>query len=139
MDSEELKARTKRLAGNVIRFVDTLPKSDSTSVISRQIIRSVTSVTANYRAACRARSKADFTNKLGIVEEEADETLFWLEMFIESGKVKREEIESLYKEVDEIVAIFSASHKTAKTNRYNKSLNHQIIKSSNLRSTIDNE
>jgi four helix bundle protein len=74
-------------------------------------------VAANYRAACRARSKADFINKLGIVEEEADETLFWLEMLIENGKVKKDEVLGLYKEIDEIVAIFSASHKTAKTNR----------------------
>ena len=88
--------------------------------MNRQIIRSATSVAANYRAACRARSKADFVNKLGIVEEEADETLFWIDMFIESGKFKKENIINLYKEADEIVAIFSASHKTAKTNRYNK-------------------
>ena len=121
MDSEELKTRTKKCAIDVIRFVDTLPKSDSTTVISRQIIRSAKSVAANYRAACRARSKADFINKLGIVEEEANETLFWLEMFVESGKVKKESIADIYKEVDEIVAIFSASHKTAKANRYNKS------------------
>jgi four helix bundle protein len=118
MGSGELKTRTKKLAISVMRFVDNLPKSDSTTIISRQIIRSVTSVEANYRAACRSRSKADFINKLGIVEEEADETLFWLEMLVESGKVKKENVASLYKEVDEIVAIFSASHKTAKANRY---------------------
>jgi four helix bundle protein len=89
--------------------------------LSRQIIRSATSIVANYRAACRARSKADFVNKLGIVEEEADETLFWFEMLIDCGKVKKENITELYKEADEIVAIFSASHKTAKTNRFGKS------------------
>ena len=121
MNSEELKSRTEKLAILIIRFVDKLQKSDSTTVISKQIIRSSTSVAANYRAACRARSKADFINKLGIVEEEADETLFWLEMLIESEKVKKESIADLYKEVDEIVAIFSASHKTAKANRYSKS------------------
>jgi four helix bundle protein len=120
MDSEQLKDRTKKLAIDIIRLTDTLPKSDSTTILNRQIIRSATSVAANYRAACRARSKADFVNKLGIVEEEADETLFWIDMFIESGKVKKENIINLYKEADEIVAIFSASHKTAKTNRYNK-------------------
>ena len=120
IDSEQLKDRTKKLAINIIRLTDTLPKSDSTTILNRQIIRSATSVAANYRAACRARSKADFVNKLGIVEEEADETLFWIDMFIESGKVKKENIINLYKEADEIVAIFSASHKTAKTNRYNK-------------------
>jgi len=120
MDSEQLKDRTKKLAIDIIRLTDTLPKSDSTTILNRQIIRSATSVAANYRAACRARSKADFVNKLGIVEEEADETLFWIDMFIESGKVKKENIINLYKEADEIVAIFSASHKTAKINRYNK-------------------
>ena len=120
MDSEQLKDRTKKLAVDIICLTDTLPKSDSTTILNRQIIRSATSVAANYRAACRARSKADFVNKLGIVEEEADETLFWIDMFIESGKVKKENIINLYKEADEIVAIFSASHKTAKTNRYNK-------------------
>jgi len=121
MDSEQLKDRTKKLAINIIRLTDTLTKSDSTTILSRQIIRSATSVAANYRAVCRARSKADFINKLGIVEEEADETLFWLEMCIESGKVKKENVADLYKEVDEVVAIFSASHKTAKANRFNKS------------------
>ena len=121
MDSEQLKDRTKKLAIDIIRLTDTLPKSDSTTILNRQIIRSATSIAANYRAACRARSKADFVNKLGIVEEESDETLFWLEMFIESGKVRKENIAYLYKEVNEIVAIFSASHKTAKANRSIKS------------------
>jgi four helix bundle protein len=93
----------------------------ATDVIGKQVIRSITSVAANYRSACRARSRADFINKLGIVEEEADETLFWLDMFIESGKVKKENIVNLYKEADEIVAIFSASHKTARANRFGKS------------------
>jgi four helix bundle protein len=118
MNSEELKIRTKRFAIAVIRLTDTLPKSESATIMSRQIIRSVTSIAANYRAACRSRSKADFVNKLGIVEEEADETLFWLEMLMESGLKKNEDIVDLYKEADEIVAIFSASRKTAKSNRY---------------------
>jgi four helix bundle protein len=121
VDSEQLKDRTKKLAIDIIRLTDTLSKSDSTIILNRQIIRSATSVAANYRAACRARSKADFINKLGIVEEEPDETLFWLDMFIESGKINKENIVELYKEADEIVAIFSASHKTAKSNRFNRS------------------
>jgi four helix bundle protein len=121
MNSEELKSRTKKLAIRIIHFVDKLQKNDSTTVISKQIIRSSTSVAANYRAACRARSKADFVNKLGIVEEEADETLFWLEMLIESEKVKKEDVVGLFQELNELVAIFSTSHKTAKANRYNKS------------------
>ncbi len=92
------------------------------------MIRSATSVAANYRAACRSRSKADFINKLGIVEEEADETMFWLEILIESGKTCKEDVNDLYKETDELVAIFSASRKTARTNQ-KKSSNQQIIKS----------
>lgn len=121
LNSEELKNRTKKLAIEVIHLVESLPQCMATDVIGKQVIRSITSVAANYRSACRARSRADFINKLGIVEEEADETLFWLDMFIESGKVKKENIVNLYKEADEIVAIFSASHKTARANRFGKS------------------
>lgn len=118
MTSEELKNRTKKLAVSIIRFIETLPKCDSTKIIGKQIVRSATSRAANYRATCRARSKADFVNKIGIVEEEADETLFWLELLIECGKVQQEDIVSLQKEVNEVAAIFSASHKTTKMNRY---------------------
>jgi four helix bundle protein len=117
LNSEELKNRTKKLAIEIIRFVESLPKCMASEIIGKQVIRSATSVAANYRSACRARSRADFINKLGIVEEEADETLFWLEMLIETGKVKEESISTLQKEMHEIVAIFSASHKTAKINR----------------------
>ena len=116
MNSEELKNRTKKLAGEVIHFVESLPKCMTSDIIGKQAIRSITSVAANYRSACRARSRADFINKLGIVEE-ADETLFWIEMLIESGKVKEESITALQKEIREIVAIFSVSHKTANASR----------------------
>jgi four helix bundle protein len=137
MNSEELKSRTKKLAIDIIHFVETLPRTDSARIIGKQLIRSATSVAANYRAACRARSKADFVNKIGIVEEEADETLFWIEILIESGKAEGESVAVLQKEVDEIAAIFAASHKTAKMNRSNasrqitKSSPHQITKSIN--------
>jgi four helix bundle protein len=117
MNSEEIEFRTKKCAVDVIRFIDTLPKSDSTTVINEKIIRSATSVAANYSAACRTRSKAAFINKLGVVESEAFETLFWLDMLIDSGKVRRENIAALYNEVDDIVAIFSESHKSKKTDR----------------------
>ncbi len=117
MNSEQLALRTKRYAGQVIRFVDALQRGMAYDVIGRQLIRSSTSVAANYRATCRARSRPDFVNKLGIVEEEADETLFWLEMLIESGKCKPSEISNLVSEGKEIVAIFSASHKTARMNK----------------------
>ena len=117
MDSEELRARTKKFAAEVIRFVDNLPKGMSFEVMGKQLLRSATSTAANYRAACRARSKPDFVNKLGIVEEEADETVFWLEMLLESKKIPEPDIRPLMKEGLEILAIFSASHKTARVNK----------------------
>ncbi|MBN1397375.1 MAG: four helix bundle protein [Bacteroidetes bacterium] len=121
MNSEEIKFRTKKCAADIIRFVDALPRSESTTVIGEKIIRAATSVAANYSAACRARSKATFINKLGTVEAEAFDTLFWLDMLIESGKVSKENIAGLYEQVDNVVAIFSASHKSEKDNRYGKS------------------
>jgi four helix bundle protein len=118
MNSEELALRTKRYAGQVIRFVDALPRGMAYDVIGRQLMRSSTSVAANYRATCRARSRSDFVNKLGVVEEEADETLFWFEMLIESGKCDQSKVSGLMSEAKEIVAIFSASHRTARINKY---------------------
>ena len=117
MNSVELQKRTKFLAAKVIDFVERLPRNYSCEVIGKQLIRSATSVAANYRAAGRARSKADFTNKLGIVEEKADETLFWFEMLLEAKKINETEAKDLVEEVKEIVAIFSAAHKTARINR----------------------
>ncbi len=86
MDSAELRLRTKVFAVGVVRLVEEVKRDLVTDVIAKQLIRSATSVAANYRSACRARSKADFADKMGIVEEEADETLFWLEMLIECKK-----------------------------------------------------
>ena len=106
--------RTKKFAGLIISFVEGLPRSLAGDVIGRQLIRSATPVAANYRAAGRARSNADFSNKLGIVEEEADESLFWIEMLLEAKKVEPDSVVSLMKEADELVAIFSAAHKSAK-------------------------
>lgn len=117
MDSEELRSRTKQYAAEVIRFVDSLPKGMSFEVMGKQLLRSATSTAANYRAACRARSKPDFLNKLGIVEEEADETVFWLEMLLESRKIPELDVQPLMKEGREILAIFSAAHKTARMSR----------------------
>ena len=114
MTTEQLKLRTKGMALRVIRLVSTLPYSRESDVIGRQLLRSATSVGANYRAACKARSRADFISKIGIVEEEADETLYWLELLSESKMVKADSIEDLIKEVRELVAIFTASGKTAK-------------------------
>jgi len=97
-----------------IRLCQGLPRSQASTVITRQPLRSSTSVGANYRAVCRARSTADFVSKLGIVLEEADETLFWLELLIESGVASPEKTATLLKEANELVSIFVASLRTAK-------------------------
>ena len=117
MRTEELKLRTKQFALRVIELVETLPKNKIGDVLGKQILRSATSVAANYRAACRARSKADFISKIAIVEEEADESLFWLELIAESGLMNTERLKDLTKEADELTAIFTATGKTAKQNR----------------------
>jgi len=109
-----LKDRTKRFALQVIRLCRTLPRSQEATVISRQLLRSATSVGANYRAVCRARSTADFISKLGIVLEETDETLFWIELLIESGAADPEKTASVSREANELVSIFVASLRTAK-------------------------
>lgn len=114
MNSEELKSRTKRFALEIIKLIENFPKTTSGYVIGRQLLKSATSIGANYRSACRAKSKADFISKTSIVEEEADETLYWLELAVESGLVKGSEVGDLIKEANELTAIFTASRKTAK-------------------------
>ena len=116
MTKEELKERTKKFALVIIKLVEELPNTNVGRTISNQIIRSGTSVAANYRAACRARSNADFISKINIVEEECDETLFWLEVIVESNLLKKEKLLYLLKEADELTAIFTASGKTAMQN-----------------------
>lgn len=115
--NENLKDRTKRFALAVIKFVDNLPKGRTVDIIGKQLMRSGTSVGANYRAACRAKSHADFISKMGIVEEETDEVIYWLELLIESTIVKSNEVESLKKEANEILAITVSSIKTARKNK----------------------
>ena len=88
MNPDEFKKRTKAFAVRIIKLVDSLPSSRSTNVIANQLMRSGTSVGANYRAVCRAKSKADFISKLGNVEEECDETIYWMELLTESGKTR---------------------------------------------------
>ncbi len=109
---ELLKKRTKQIGLDIIALVDQLPNKPSSWVISKQIIRSSTSVGANYRAACRAKSEPDFINKLKIVEEEADETYYWLEIIEESMQVNEETIEMLKREINELISIIVASIKT---------------------------
>jgi four helix bundle protein len=109
-----LKKRTKEFALRIIEFVETLPRGRTTDVIGGQLLRAGTSVGANYRSSCRARSPADFIAKMGIVEEEADESLYWMELLIEAGIVKPENLEALMKEGDELLAITVASINTAR-------------------------
>jgi four helix bundle protein len=117
MTNAELKARTKEFALRVIRLVDALPNTVKGRAIANQIIRSATSVAANYRAACRARSRAEFIAKIGVVEEEADETAFWLELIIDCNIRTEKQIGPLRTEANEIVAIMAASRKSAIANR----------------------
>ena len=113
MNEREMITRTKQFALRTMKLVDALPKSVQGRAIGNQLMRSGTSVGANYRAACRARSKLEFIAKLGTVEEEADETAFWLELIIEGGLLSAEQIRPLGAESIELVASTAASKKTA--------------------------
>ena len=113
----DLKARTKQFALRMMKMVDALPRTIQGRAIAKQIIRSATSVAANYRAACRARSRAEFIAKIGIVEEEGDESCFWLELIIDSGLLNEDRIRPLLSEAGELVAIMAASSKSAIGNR----------------------
>lgn len=111
----ELKRRTKRFALQVIHLVQNLPSSRTADVLGRQLVRSGTSVGANYRSACRAKSLADFAAKISIAEEEADESGYWLDLLSESKTVEFNSVENLIREADELTAIMAASGKTART------------------------
>ncbi len=113
----DLKKRTKAFALRILKLVDALPKTTAGRALASQIVRSGTSVAANYRASCRAKSTADFIAKMGIVEEEADETLFWLELLEESGLVTAAKLAAIKQEANELIAITVASIKTARRNR----------------------
>jgi four helix bundle protein len=114
MTPEELKSRTKTFALWVINLANSLPRGTSGQVIGRQLLRSGTSVGANYRAACRAQSRAEFAAKLSIAVEEADEAIYSLELLAESGMVPPARLAGLIKEANELLAIVIASRKTAK-------------------------
>lgn len=111
---EQLRNRTKRFALRIIGLFRRLPRTVEAQVLGKQLLRSGTSAGANYRAAGRARSKAEFISKMGIVVEEADETVFWIECLIESGIVKPELLADLLTEANELIAIFAASQRTAR-------------------------
>lgn len=119
MDSSELKKRTQEFALDIIEFVDKLPNTKTAGILGSQLTRSACSVGANYRSACRAQSYAHFISKLGIVEEESDESLYWLELIQKSKIAKDINFDQLLKEADELTAIFTASRKTSKFNKNN--------------------
>ncbi len=117
MSERDLKTRTKAFALRILKLVDALPKTTAGRALASQIVRSGTSVAANYRSACRAKSTADFVAKMSIVEEEADETLFWLELLEESELVTATKLTAIKQEANELIAITVASIKTARRNR----------------------
>jgi len=140
MTAEELKARTKAFALRAIKVVDALPRGLAGQVIGKQLMRSATSIGANYRSACRAQSRPDFAAKLAITSEETDETIYWLELLGESGLMNPVRLDELIREAGELLAIFTASRKTARQsltaqrpatgprfNRQSSIINHQSV------------
>lgn len=114
MSNENLKLRTKQFALRVIKLVESLPADQAARVLGRQLLRSGTSVGANYRAACRSKSNADFISKMGTVEEEADESGYWMELLVEAGKVPPKKLSALMQEANELTAIAVSSINTAR-------------------------
>ena len=117
MNPDELRERTKQFALSIIKVVEALPNTVTGRAISNQLVRCGTSLGANYRAACRGRSKAEFNSKLHIVLEEADESVFWLEIIKEKNLLSDDKITSLLNEAEELTKIFSKSYYTAKQNK----------------------
>ena len=117
MEPKDLKQRTKEFALRIIKLVESLPRGTITDVIGKQLLRSGTSVGANYRSSCRAKSTADFISKMGTVEEEADESIYWMELLIASGLISKDEVDELLDEADQIVAIIVSSIKTARARK----------------------
>ena len=115
--AEELKNRTKQFAIRIVTLFRSLPRTEEARTIGKQMLRSGTSVAANYRAVCRARSKAEFIAKIGIVVEEADETVLWLELLVDTDIVPVSRMTSLLAESNELLAIFAASQYTARNRR----------------------
>ena len=122
--AEAFKQRTKKFAIDVIKLSSSFPKNPEGYILAKQLIRSATSVAANYRAVCRARSKAEFYSKICIVVEEADESLFWLELITEADILNNNQTEILLKEANEILSVVASSKRTASS--FNKSINQQF-------------
>jgi four helix bundle protein len=115
VDERQFKQRTKDVALRVIKLTEALPGGRAADVLARQLLRSATSIGANYRAACRSRSAADMISRLSIVEEEADEVTYWIELLTEAGLVRAKKVEPLQREVHEIVSMTVASIKTLRS------------------------
>jgi four helix bundle protein len=115
MTREQMKARTKNYAKRIVKLCEALPDNWVARTLGKQLLRSGTSVGANYRAVCRAKSTADFLNKLRIVEEECDESLFWMELLVECSLIKSARLNSLMQEANELLSIVVASAKTTRT------------------------
>jgi four helix bundle protein len=120
VDRQELRERTKRFALRVMKLTEALPRTTTGRAIGSQLVRSGTSVGANYRAACRGRSRAEFVAKIGTVAEEADESAFWMELIVEGGLLKPDLVDPLRREAEELTAIFTASGRTARLNPQSK-------------------
>ncbi|HVN56099.1 MAG TPA: four helix bundle protein [Anaerolineaceae bacterium] len=133
MDEAELKQRTKQFGIRIIRLVETLGYDPTAKVIGMQLLRAGTSVGANYRSACQGKSLPDFITKLSIALEEADEAMYWMEMLVEANIVPANKLESLMREGKEIVAILTASHKTARQNLSKHSINNPSSESKKLK------
>ena len=130
MEPPDLKERTKAFAIRVVKVTEALPRTRAGHVIGRQLLRSATAVGANYRAARRAKSPADFIHKMSIVEEEVDESAYWLELLVDTDIVAESRLADLMKECDEITAIVVASINTAKRTRNNRTRNAEQEKRS---------
>ena len=116
--TEQLLERTKAFALRIIRLFRSLPRTPEVQIIGKQLLRSGTSVGANYRSACRGRSRAEFAAKIGVVLEEADETVYWLELLVDTGSVKKERLKGLLTEGRELVAIFTAARYTMRNKNF---------------------
>jgi four helix bundle protein len=128
MKSADLQQRTKSFALRVLKLIEQLPNTIGGRVLANQVARSATSVGANYRAACHARSRAEFASKLGTVAEEADESLYWLELIRDGNFVPEKKLASLVSEADELTAIFTAGRRTSSKNQTSK-IKHQTSSS----------
>ncbi|RXK54662.1 four helix bundle protein [Oleiharenicola lentus] len=117
MNKHELIQRTQAYALRVVKAVQALPRDEISSILGKQLLRSGTSVGANYRAACRAKSTADFVNKLKIVEEECDESIYWMELLVAAGSLSRARLAALLEESDELLSIFVSAIKTTRSSR----------------------